>query len=233
VGRAVRFDVRAHGDEQRTADAANVVVSESTPAGTIFVSATPSQARAPRKPSPGGTGAISCNVGSLNVARRRPSRSPLHSTDAAIRPERREWSRALRPTRRRTTTRQIRESLTSAAPSRSRRTDWHRTIHGTQTGRLARSGAPSVCAFPKPSPGVFAADGERKFDAYQLANQGTSHGLCAGRSHGCHDLHVKHEPALRRGVSGGLDPTQLEKNYLATWARVLRPPPHPSPSHVV
>jgi uncharacterized repeat protein (TIGR01451 family) len=47
-------------------------------------------------------------------------------------------------------------------------------MNGLQVGRLVRNGAPSVCAFPKAFPGLQFPTGDRKYDAYQYTNEGTT-----------------------------------------------------------
>ena len=47
-------------------------------------------------------------------------------------------------------------------------------VTGTQTGRLFRTGAASVCGTAKPYPGLGAATGARQYDAYTVTNCGSA-----------------------------------------------------------
>jgi len=203
--------------------AANVVVSETTPAGTIFVSATPSQGACGTTPPQGGTGAIACNLGSLNTSATATVTIALHSTDgagsvvnfasvASATPD----AAIYNNTSIFTTLLTCGGDITiTAGPIGTA------AVHGTQTGRLNRSGSPTVCGFPKASPGLAASTGTRKYDAYQFTNEGTSSAcvrieVTAGPNCAVPVVgNPNTNPLFAVVYNGGFDPAHLETNYLA------------------
>jgi uncharacterized repeat protein (TIGR01451 family) len=84
---------------------------------------------------------------------------------------------------------------------------------GLQVGRIVRSGAPSVCAFPKSFPGLQVATGDRKFDSYQYTNEGTTTA--------CVTVEVTAAASCASNLLfpvaylGTFNPTNLSQNYLA------------------
>ncbi|MCB9851671.1 MAG: thrombospondin type 3 repeat-containing protein [Phycisphaerales bacterium] len=82
---------------------------------------------------------------------------------------------------------------------------------GVQTGRLNRFSPAGICGVPEASPGLFAATGERAFDAYELQNT-QSMAVC---------VTVDFVDQCTVGnyfvtaYLGAFDPTDIEANYLA------------------
>jgi uncharacterized repeat protein (TIGR01451 family) len=153
----------------------NVELTEAIPAGTTFVSAVQSRGFC-KKPAVGGGGTLTCVVPFLAAGDTETVVLTLHSTDPAGTVHSvATVTGLLFDAVRHNNTATVTTFLTcgsdinvSAGPIGTA------AVNGLQVGRLFRSGAPSVCAFPKAFPGLGAATGNRKFDAYQYTNEGTS-----------------------------------------------------------
>jgi hypothetical protein len=82
---------------------------------------------------------------------------------------------------------------------------------GTQTGRIARTAVTSTCAAPKPAPGLTAATGARRYDAYTFTNN-------TGATR-CYTVNITDNTGGQLGSvtynNSGFVPANPNTNYLA------------------
>lgn len=82
---------------------------------------------------------------------------------------------------------------------------------GTQVGRLNRFSPAGICGTPESSPGLFAATGDRAFDAYEIHNN-TAMATCV-------TVDIVDQCTMGNyfmaAYLGTFDPTNIETNYLA------------------
>jgi uncharacterized repeat protein (TIGR01451 family) len=155
--------------------ASNVRVFDPIPPGTTFVSAVPSQGNC-SAPAPGSVGQVTCNLGAIGVGDSATIALTLRSVEAVgtvrntatvlsgTRDEIKRNNEATATTRITCGT----DITVSGGPIGTA------PVNGLQPGRLFRSGAPSVCGFPKAFPGYSAPTDRvnRRFDLYSFTNEG-------------------------------------------------------------
>jgi uncharacterized repeat protein (TIGR01451 family) len=193
----------------------DVAITDPIPAGTSFVSVVPTNASC-KTPDPGGQGEILCILRKLDVGATETLIVTLRGTDPAGHVNNvvsvKSWiTKDETPHNNSATATTLvtcgEDVTVTAGPIGTAATN------GLQVGRLFRSGAPSVCAFPKAFPGFGATTGDRKYDAYQYTNEGTTTAcvtveITAGASCASNLLYAA-------AYLGSFNPVNISQNFLA------------------
>src|SRR5207248_4752067 len=147
--------------------ATNVLVSGSTPADSLFVSVGPSQVSC-AAPAPGGTGPVTCQIGSLAAGGSATIALVVHGTaadgflvnSASVAGGQTDQV-TINNTAKSTTIVTCGSSISiNGGPIGTA------TINGIQTGRITRDGGAADCSAPKRFPGIFSTAGARKSAQY-------------------------------------------------------------------
>jgi uncharacterized repeat protein (TIGR01451 family) len=191
--------------------ATDVVLSNPTPDHTAFVSAA-STAGSCATPSAGGSGAVTCQIGSLTPGGSATLTLVVHGTapdgfilDAATVGGAQTDQVVFNNSAKTTTAVTCGASFTIAGGPIGTA-----VTNGVQTGRIQRNGGPSDCLVPKAFPGVNTTVGARKYDLYNLQNDGDAPACVKVDISGTCDTNV-----FAVAYLGAFDPRNLAANYLA------------------